>query len=188
MDSIFTWRRIALLAVGCMLVLVIAAMWRVIRAWYSPARGWVYNPAIESVVSPRSDTNIFRGKYLTFEFDRAYTPRSIDRNKDWLEQNYWVAGAISKTLASSIKAFTSDNLNDDSSYQGRRNAPTVYHEEIKEINGQTFYVWTKKSSSEAAAFVKHDGVLAIIALTSSKSNDDVTAELDAVLASLKWLN
>jgi len=137
----------------------------------------------------------FLGKYVSFMYPNGYVEKShevADSDSAVILETVYVSqtSATSKKIALTVRSLPSGNLEDDPDYQMRELNPKKYKKEsfaAGQVSGQSF-VPADDGQFEKTFFIKHEGLLAIIAVTAPAMPDQTrNDEADGIAKSLEWV-
>ncbi len=141
---------------------------------------------INREISVRTD-----GKTVSFsrpaKFKEMPTPELSSQDVE--KFNYLNPETISQNLTIQIRKLPSGVLSNDSSYNLRKINPAKYKIETKEINGNTFVIFTDVDGGyNKVAFTTKNGLEANIAITTSNASavEDINKTFDKVLGRWEW--
>lgn len=181
-------------------VFVIAIVGIVVAVWQmqGPATGVIKQAAPQtsaaSTEKPMEKIR-FDGKYISFAYQDAYKPVVSDdhepsKQSAFLESVFLSAyGATSsKKLAVAVSPLESGNFEDNSSFKFRISTPKLYTQSMIDVDGERVVLFTRdEDTREQTVFLKHGGMVASIAASSSsESLDKLKEELIVVIKSVRW--
>jgi hypothetical protein len=164
-----------------------------VYAWHllsSPSKGTVSRGTVSDKISTDADqaTVILKGKLISFERKKAYRLHAPARpDPKSLEQHYLITGLpYSKTLVVAVEKLPPEGLEGHSGYKLRQSLADQYKEEIKTPLQQSARIMTKHDKLEQMAFITKGSMVATIGLTTTSTQDDLSAEMSKILTSFKW--
>lgn len=185
------------LIIGVLIILIIALITLLFIKIQSPAIGTIINQkqtATTSSTNPTT-TNQVKGKYINFTYPSNYKPQiKYQKLPSTLEKYVFTTAPLEGTaaqtnfLAIDVENFTLGNIYENAPYRLRKNNPQDYQLEIRTLNNEKVYIFTKKSGGfEKVAYWLHGNKLATITHTSiSAQSDTLNQEFYHLLASFIW--
>lgn len=177
-------------------ILIIAFIGGGLFLWYrynqSPAQGTILQSPTQTQSAEITGTKPFKGKAIGFDYLARYSVPEKQTIKAPVTEAYVLKYQNPQTGSQKIALMvTTPTANtpvfEDSAYTYRKNNPALYTASTEQFNGQTYTKMTKKDKTEVSYFVPGAGKYAVITITSSNPETDITKDLSYIIQSINWL-
>ena len=164
------------------------------RITQSPAIGRVAGQTtVAPVETPKAPELIHaKGQYISFDYPSDYKVTDSALIKAPIMETHslisYEPGKESSRINLILKSSADGTVaTEDSAYVFRKNQTDQYIASTETINNQTVYKMTKHDGSEITYFVQGVGAYTIIAGTTTKPSGRMSADVELVVSSLRWI-
>lgn len=128
------------------------------------------------------------GQKVTLQYNKQYAVRVLQPQSSNDVENYMLIAdtVYDKRLAVSISQLPTGKLTDNSSYNLRFVHPELYTEHTEAVTAGSAMVFVNNQGGEQTAFIMHRGLVATLAFTTTGAEDQLTPEVNQLLASFRW--
>lgn len=148
--------------------------------------GEITEAPVRKVTQPAKD-QLYDGKHIQFTYKGMYHVSRPNNTGEDLELATLTANTnYEKHLAVAVSPLPGSKLENNSSYNLRKNTPETYKSRIVTIDGGMAIIYVK-DTSEQTAFIQQGDKVVVLAFTTTPSNfDDLQSEVDALLKTFHW--
>ncbi len=127
------------------------------------------------------------GTNFSLKYPNSYAKRVLPAKDNDIELYELRANTVyDKRLAVEITHLPTAVLTDDGSYNFRKVHPEDYQERLLNTQAGDAHIMIKSDGKEQTAFMIHNGKLATLAFVTDGAADQLTSEVDQVVASVRW--
>jgi hypothetical protein len=171
------------------LVVVVALVTGAGLAWWAsaPKKGRITSTPSQRNQSEGYSVKELDGRYISLSYSGRYVASSEPPRDGYVELHMLRASTTyNKQIAVSVAELPGGNADSNGQYLHRKKRTDLYQNRKVAVGDRMVDVWVKKDGSEQTAMMPKGELLATLSFTTANQNDNLTAEVDEILKSLRW--